>query len=317
LPRVNHCQPPRFLLGSSSSAVFRIRTVFMTLFPRFSTSNLGDLCPFGYGQVSAPGGYANAPLSVRLGGRGPTISGNGISIYRNPASGAKTIVVVFSAMNAVTTSHNALKIGIAGNGSPIYNNPQSRLFLNRLGFDGARFLNPARPGDLYISSFMFNADFIRFGSSVDAKVGVQIVQFTANQLSPNVTVPSGTSIPTQKLCSPSAGPFVDTSIVSSGQAPSQSDLTIKLYDSADCNPITARQQVITIPHTSSACNSYIENATSTRAFQIRCLAGEQYHGVLASSKYIFRDFSTPDSCSRHSVNPVTNSAAGQLLDAGR
>jgi hypothetical protein len=280
----------------------------MTLFLRFSTDERQDLCPFGFGQVSTD----RAPFLNNA-----IISGNGISIYRNPASGAKTIVVVFSAMNADSSTHNALKIGIAGNGSPIYNNPQSRLFLNRLGYDGARFLNPARPGDLYISSFMFNANFIQFASSVDAKVGVQIVQFTANQLSPNVSVPIGTSIPTQKLCSPSAGPFVDSSIVRSGRAPSQNDLTIKLYDSADCNPVTARQQVFTIPHTTSACNSYTENVTSTRAFKIRCLAGEQYHGVLASSKYIFRDFSTSESCLRDSVNPVTTSEAGQLLDGGR
>jgi hypothetical protein len=183
--------------------------------------------------------------------------------------------------------------------------------------DGAKFMNPARPGDLYIAQFMFNANFIAYESSVDAKVGVQIVQFTANQLSPNVLVPKGTTIPTQKFCTPS-GPFVDTSIVQSSQAPSQSDLTIKLYDSVDCNPATARSAAITIPYTTSACNTYKANATSTRAFKIRCLAGEQAMGVFASSKYLFRDFSTADACSADSAyNPLANPAAGQLLDNGR
>jgi len=277
--------------------------------PVSSWFNTSDLCPFGYGQVSAPG--KNAPGNA-------IISGNGLSIYKNPASGEKTIVVVFSVMNANPDTHNALKIGIAlGSGLPIYNNPNSRLFLNRLGMDGAKFMNPARPGDLYIAQFMFNANFIPYESSVDAKVGVQIVQFSANQLSPNVLVPKGTTIPTQKFCTPS-GPFVDTSIVQSSQAPSQSDLTIKLYDSVDCNPATARSAAITIPYTTSACNTYKANATSTRAFKIRCLAGEQAMGVFASSKYLFRDFSTADACSADSAyNPLANPAAGQLLDNGR
>jgi hypothetical protein len=287
--------------------LFRSHIVFMTFSPRFTTISGGDLCPSGYGQVSASG------LSQAV------FSGNGISIYKNPSSGEKTVVVVFSGMNTLSSTHNALKIGIASsNGSPIYNNPASRLYLNRLGFDGGRFLNPARPGDLYIASSQFNALSIQYASSVDAKVGVQIVQFSANQLSPNVTVSSGTSIPTQKLCSPSAGPFVDTNIVKSGHASSQSDLTIKLYDSVDCNPVTARPAVITIPHTTNACNRYAANSTSTRAFKIRCLAGEQYNGVLASSKYLFRDFSTPESClSDSAFNPISNSAAGQLRESGR
>ena len=280
----------------------------MTLFFRFTTNVNGDLCPAGYGQVTSPGTPApNAAI----------ISGNGISIYKSP-SGEKTVVVVFSGMNATPDLHNALKIGIAvGNGSPIYNNPASRLYLNRLGFDGGRFLNPARPGDLYIASFQFNAFFIKFGSVVDAKVGVQIVQFSANQLNPNVTVPIGTSIPTQKFCSPSAGPFVSTADVTNNRAPSQSDLTIKLYDSVDCNPVTARPSVISIPHTTNACNRY-GNTTLTRAFKIRCLAGEQFNGVLASSKYLFRDFSTPESCASDSpFNPISNPKAGQLRDSGR
>ena len=213
-----------------------------------ANGNQNDLCPFGYGQYG-------------------TFNGNGLSIYRNPVTFTKTLVVVLSSTNGNANIHNALKIGIDDNGSPVYNNPASRLFLNRLAFDGAKFLNPARPGDLYITSFQFNAPWAQYTSSVDAKTAVQIVQFTADQLSPNITVPQGTSIPTLKYCPPSAGPFVDTSIVSQNLVTAQRDMAIKLYNSADCNPLTANPSVFTIPHTRNACNSYIENATSTRAFK--------------------------------------------------
>jgi hypothetical protein len=219
-------------------------------------------------------------------------------------------------MNSDANVHNALKIGIDGNGLPVYNNPASRLFLNRLPFDGARILNPARPADLYITSFEFNAPWAKFASPVDAKTAVQVLQFTSDQLNPNISVPRQTSIPTLKYCPPSAGPFVDTSVVAQSLATAQRDLTIKLYNSVDCNPLTANPAVLTVPHTRNACNSYIENATSTRAFKIRCMAGEQYNGIVASSKYLFQDYNSFESCSAEGMIK-DNPFGGNLLDSGR
>ncbi len=69
-------------------------------------------------------------------------------------------------MNSDMNTHNALKIGISNNGSAIYNEANAKLFLNRLAFDGACFLNPERPGDLYITTFMFNANFVKYGSTL-------------------------------------------------------------------------------------------------------------------------------------------------------
>ena len=100
--------------------------------------------------------------------------------------------MVFSTMNdkkSLITTHNAVKIGInPADGNPIFSAANSPMILNRIGMDGARFLNPFRPSDLYISSFEFNAAQIRLSTPIDAKVGVQVVQFTPEQLSMDVAV---------------------------------------------------------------------------------------------------------------------------------
>ena len=196
--------------------------------------------------------------------------------------------------------------------------------------DGARFLNPMRPADLYISSFQFNAPYINYASALDAKVAVQVVQFSAAQLNVNNTVPVGGPT-TLKYCNPSAG---QSQIVPSAtlptlpQVPSQSNLQIKLYNSPDCNPLTTYSTVsdpaalnlqtgttnpINIPYQSNACNNYNQNG-NTRSFKMRCLAGEMSNGIFGAQTYLFSDFVSNSACmadASFSVNPLST---GQATD---
>jgi hypothetical protein len=178
--------------------------------------------------------------------------------------------------------------------------------------DSARFLNPARPGDLYISQFAFNDKNVAYANVVDAKVGIQIVQFSPSQLDPNVAVQD--PVPTAKYCPPSAGPFQGLDVVKSGAAASSSDMSIVVYDSVDCNP-TASSTVINIPYTKNACNKYTESSNS-RFFKIRCMAGEQYNGLYANSKYLIKDFGSESECQNDGISPFVN-AFGSLLSEGR
>ena len=281
----------------------------------FSTLERGALCPFGYGQNSS---------------YGPVINGNGLSIYKNSSTSAKTLVMVFSNMNgfwytAPGPQHNAVKIGISAvDGSAVWGGDASKMLLNRIGMDGARFLNPLRPFDLYISQFQFNAYFINFATQVDPKVAVQVVQFTGDQLNVNTSVPAGGPT-TLKYCSPSAGPIVPVPTVASQGAPLQSNLQIKLYDSLDCNPakpystasdpaaLKLAANPINIPYQSNACNNYIQNG-NTRSFKMRCLAGEMSNGIYGAQTYLFSDFTNNAACmadASFSVNPLST---GQATD---
>lgn len=266
------------------------------------------MCPFGYGNWTTLQVY---------------IYGNGLSVYKNPSTGAKTLVVTFSVLNSAPNVHNALKIGISNTGSPIHDETNSKLFINRLGFDGARFLNPERPGDLYISPFGFNVGFIQYQSRVDPKVGVQIVQFTPDQLDATIAVPSTTVFPTTKYCSLSAGPLTDLSSVAAYSVPalSQSTLTLKIYNSVDCNPSTS-ERVIAVPYTANACNVYSTRASASRYFKIRCLSGEGFNGIHAANKYFFQDFSTQSQCnSASAIEPITSTSgvneSSKFLTSGR
>ena len=283
----------------------------------FFTAPGGALCPFGYGQTTPTG---------------PIISGNGLSIYKNPSTNAKTLVLVFSAMNLPGAQHNAVKIGINNDPSrtAFFNSQTSLMYLNKIGMDGARFLNPLRPADLYISGFQANAPFINYASALDAKVAVQVVQFSAAQLNVNNTVPVGGPT-TLKYCNPSAG---QSQIVPSAtlptlpQVPSQSNLQIKLYNSPDCNPLTTYSTVsdpaalnlqagttnpINIPYQSNACNNYMQNG-NTRSFKMRCLAGEMSNGIYGAQTYLFKDFTNNAACmadASFSANPLST---GQATD---
>jgi hypothetical protein len=278
----------------------------------YFTQVFGDLCPFGYGQVGVPPNGS------------PTINGNGLSIYKNPSNGVKTLVLVFSAMNAIgATTHNAVKIGINSDGSPFYSPTTSRMFLNPIGMDGARFLNPARPGDLYISNFQFNAPFIRYQQTVDAKVAVQVVQFTPSQLNVNTSISS--PIDTLKFCSPSAGPI--RPLADLATAPLQSNLVIKLFNSLNCDPLTTYSTAsdpaalnlapgltnpINIPHTSNACNNY-RNGATLRSFKMRCLgSGQMSNGIYGSQAYLFSDFASNAACSTDGTNPILGGGNGAL-----
>jgi hypothetical protein len=137
---------------------------------------------------------------------------------------------------------------------------------------------------------------------------MQIVQFTSQQLDPLFNIPSTTKITTSKFCSLSAGPLKDLSVVAAGNvsALSQSPMTIKLYNSVDCNPSTAGQ-VFTVPNTVNACNRY--NATiSPRFFKIRCLSGETYASLYASTKFYFRDFGSQSECESSDFGPILSSS---------
>jgi hypothetical protein len=264
------------------------------------------LCPFGFGQR----GWVNASQFA------PVISGNGLSIYKNPTNGQKTLVVVFSAMNSMNNVQNALKIGISSaSGAPVYNSASAKLFLNRIAMDGARFLNPDRPGDLYISNFQFNANFIAFSNQNDAKVGVQVIQFTPDQLDASFVVDPSTALTTVKYCPPSAGPLVSLDDVKNNRATSLRDMTIKVYNAVDCSPAASVDRTITIPHTRNACNRYNENATSSRFFKIRCNAGEQYNSIRAANKYLFKDYASESECMSDGVNPIGDGLS--LLSVGR
>jgi hypothetical protein len=286
------------------------------------TAEKGALCPLGYGQNST---------------NGPIIQGNGLSIYKNPSTGAKTLVMVFSLLNSFWNFYgqsqsgpqwNAVKIGIDGNGSPVWNEPNSKMLLNRIGMDGARFLNPMRPGDLYISSFQFNAPYFNWASSLDAKVAVQVVQFSAAQLSPNASVPSGGPT-TLKYCNPSAGQSQIVPSVTLPAVPSQSNLQIKLYNSVDCNPTkppypTASDPAnlgllttnpIVIPYQSNACNNYNRfGSTSSSSFKMRCLAGEMANGIYGAQTYLFKDFPSTAACVADSLsNPNPLNTGGSMI----
>jgi hypothetical protein len=287
----------------------------------YSTQQFGALCPFGYGQTTA---------------NGPVISGNGLSIFKNPSTMVKTLVLVFSAMNAALGVPNAVKIGINSDGTAFFNPQTSPMQLNRMGFDGARFLNPMRPADLYISSFQFNAFFIKWATPIDPKIAVQVVQFSPAQLHVNASVPVGGPT-TLKYCSPSAGPIVPLSAVAAAappaaggtgvQVPSQSNLQIKLYNSPDCNPLTTYSTAsdpaalnlqagttnpINIPYQSNACNNYIQNG-NTRSFKMRCLAGGMSNGIYGARTYMFKDFTNNAACMADSqLNPNPLNTFGSM-----
>ncbi len=269
---------------------------------RFANGN-GDLCPFGYGQRGWSGESKFAPI----------FNGNGLSIYKNPINGQKTLLVVFSSMNSNAGTHNALKIGI-DNGGFTYNPASAKLFLNRIAMDGARFLNPDRPGDLYISTFQFNAAWVAYADQNDAKIGVQIVQFTPDQLNYNTAVSPGTAFTTQKYCPPSAGPLVSLDTVKTGNAPSLRDMTIKIYNSVDCSPTAAVDRTIVVPHTRNACNQFSESSTSNRFFKIRCNAGEQYNSIRAANMYLLKAYDSQAACENDGSNPI--GAGLSLLDVG-
>jgi hypothetical protein len=278
------------------------------------------MCPNGYGQVGSTNTVNN--------NRGQAIiTGNGISIYHNSRTGARTLVVVFSFQNGRfgPPSHNAVKIGINTDGSFNFNDPNSKMTLNRIGMDGARFLNPFRPRDLYITNFQFNAFFINFATDVDPRIGVQIIRFSEDDLNVSRPVAAPAAL---KYCSPSAGRD-NLDAVRANSANPQRPLSIKLFNSADCNPLTTypsttdpaalnlspnvigNDGVINIPYTSSACNSYTPNATGPRFFQIRCMNIEQSNGIFTNSKYQFQDFATAASCSN------SRSPTSALLPSGR
>lgn len=191
--------------------------------------------------------------------------------------------------------------------------------------DGARFLNPFRPRDLYITNFQFNAFFINFATDVDPRIGVQIIRFSEDDLNVSRPVAAPAAL---KYCSPSAGRD-NLDAVRANSANPQRPLSIKLFNSADCNPLTTypsttdpaalnlspnvigNDGVINIPYTSSACNSYTPNATGPRFFQIRCMNIEQSNGIFTNSKYQFQDFATAASCSN------SRSPTSALLPSGR
>lgn len=291
---------------------------------RISTPENGPLCPFGYGQQSTSGPFSG----------GTIIYGNGISVFKHPITGAKTVIVVFSSLNdfkVPATTHNAIKIGIQANGDPVFNPSTSPMRLNTVGMDGARFLNPARPADLYISSFQFNAPNIRFANPVDAKVGVQVVQFTPDQLLVDTAVPA--MVPVKKYCSPSSGPIVPVADLATTTF--SSPLRIKLYNSDDCMPSTVYPTAsdpaalglassasdptgIPIPFTRNACNRYTFGG-NPRAFKLRCLAGEGSNGIFGSSGYLFKDYTDDTACTNDGVNPLNGipvNVAGRYVAHG-
>jgi hypothetical protein len=161
-----------------------------------------------------------------------------------------------------------------------------------------------------------------YGSRVDPKVGVQIVQFTAEQLDAASAVPRTTVFPTSKYCSLSAGQLSDLSSVAAGSVPafSPSTMMLKIYNSADCNPATS-ERFIAVPFTANACNMY-SAAASSRYFKIRCLSGEGFNGIHASTKYFFQDYSSLSACDASSpAEPITSTsgvnATVALLSSGR
>jgi hypothetical protein len=284
--------------------------------PRFFTASGGALCPFGYGQRATDGPFVGATI----------VYGNGLDIYKNPRTGAKTIVMILGAMNdkRAGNSPNIFKIGINRNGDPIFDAVNSLVTSNRFSMDVARFLNPYRPTDLYISQIQFNNAAMQYSNSIDPKLGFQVVQFTPDQLNMDTKVDMS-QLRTLKYCSSSAGPIApQQSEVSQWlQDGSSSNLQIKLYNSADCNPSTIYSAAsdpaglglasgitnpISVPM-SGACNTY---ASGARAFKMRCLSSEGSNGIFGSSQYQFVDYPTASNC------PTNGNFGGsnQLLPTG-
>jgi len=150
---------------------------------------------------------------------------------------------------------------------------------------------------------------------------VQVVQFAPEQLDAASVVPRTTVFPTSKYCSLSAGQLSDLSSVAAGSVPafSPTTMTLKIYNSADCNPATS-ERVIAVPFTANACNMY-SAAASSRFFKIRCLSGEGFNGIHASTKYFFQDFSSLSACDGSSpAEPIASTsgvnATVALLSSG-
>ncbi len=218
--------------------------------------------------------------------------------------------MILGAMNdkRAGVSPNIFKIGINRNGDPIFDAVNSLVTVNRFSMDVARFLNPYRPTDLYISQIQFNNAAMQYSNSIDPKIGFQVVQFTPEQLSMDSKVEMS-QLRTLKYCSPSAGPIAPQSEVSQWLLDS-GNLQIKLYNSADCNPSTLYSTAsdpaglglasgvanpISVPM-GGACNTY----ASTRAFKMRCLSSEGSNGIFGSSQYQFMDYPTGSACPSNS-----------------
>jgi len=92
--------------------------------------------------------------------------------------------------------------------------------------------------------------------------------------------------------------------VKNNRATALRDMTIKVFNAADCSPTASVDRTITIPHTRNACNRYNENATSARFFKIRCNAGEQYNSIRAANKYLFKDYSSESACMSDGIDPI-------------
>ncbi len=250
-------------------------------------------------------------------------------MYKNPRTGAKTIIMILSAMNDIRAgnTHNLVKIGIAANGDPIFDPVKSLVTMNRFSMDVARFLNPFRPLDLYISQIQFNNGALAYTNPIDTKIGFQVVEFTPEQLSMDSAVDM-TQLRTKKYCSPAAGPISAPSEARSQwfRDSSSGTMQIKLYNSADCNPSTLYSPAsdpaglglasgvtnpISVPM-SYACNNYGTN----RAFKMRCLASEGSNGIFGSSQYQFVDYPTTAACLSAITNPNTFNPSNVLFTSG-
>jgi len=294
----------------------------------FFTANKGALCPFGYGQRVNEGGNPWNGATV--------IYGNGLDIYKNPRTGAKTIVMILGGMsdNRAGNTHNAVKIGIAANGDPIFDEVKSKITMNRFSMDVARFLNPFRPTDLYISQIQFNNGAINYNNPIDTKIGFQVVEFAPDQLSMDSAVDFTQVRSIKKYCSPAAGPIVGPSEAKGSAGAnsgwfrdsSSATMQIKLYNSLDCNPSTLYSTTsdpaglalasgvtnpISVPM-SYACNNYGTN----RAFKMRCLASEGSNGIFGSTQYQFVDYADRTACANAVTNPMTFNPSNVLFTSG-
>jgi hypothetical protein len=271
---------------------------------RFFTAPRGVLCPLGYG----------------------VINGNGIALFKNPFNGLKTLVVSVTSANLLSAagSANVIKLAVNADGSAYFNASTSPMFFSRMSMDAARFSNSLRPSDLYVSNNRYKNPFVSWNTPEDASTAVQVFQLTEAQWNVNASVPA--AVPTLRFCSPSAGPIASLDDIRAGRSPSQSNLFIKLYDSADCDPQTAYSiasdpsalnlapgvsNPISVPFTANACNDYNQNGL-VRSFKMRCLQGEQSNGILLSQKYFFADYSSNAAClSDNSPGGIPQTPPGQ------
>jgi hypothetical protein len=289
---------------------------------RYFTDVRGALCPLGYG----------------------TVNGNGLSIFKNPLNNVKTLVAAIASTNLASAppgTANVIKIGMNADGSAHFNSATSPMHFTKMSMDGARFLNPARPGDLYISNNRYNNPAISWSTPEDASAAVQVFQVSYSQWNVNASISA--ALPSVRFCPPSAGPIVPLGAIKSGRAPAHSALYIKLYNSVDCNPQSSYSpsadpaalglqpgvtNPISIPFAPNACNNYNQNGI-TRAFKLRCLSGEQSLGILLARKYFFADYNSTAAClndapsdGRASQTPpgqpsfALNPIYGAYLDAG-